>query len=340
MICKTSTIHHRDSGVSLPTPLLIPSFSSKGFAKDDESGRSEIGRILKATGEFLTDVFLISAYDIYYKHVPSPLELPYRPDLIFVDSGGYEISTDYDFSSVMVPLPKSENWNSEMLESVLDEWPDQMPAVFVSYDHPDERKPFAEQVADARKLFRTRRQHLTLLLLKPESDGDTTLDKTIGSAVADAADLGSFDIVGVTEKELGRSMLDRMAQIARLRLAMDEAGVTRPLHIFGALDPLTVCLYFIAGAEIFDGLTWLRYAYNDGICIYTHNSGAMKYELNLLDDHLRSRVLTENYYELQALKQRLLEFEETRDFGKLRPHEDLLKNAFDSLKTRFSGRFT
>ena len=340
MLSRTSTIRHRDSGVSLPTPLLIPSFSSKGFAKEKNSGKSEIGRILAATGEFLTDAFLISAYDIYYKHVPSPSELPYKPDLIFVDSGGYEISTDYDLSSVMVPLPKSENWTSDMLESVLDEWPDHMPAIFVSFDHPDERKPFADQVADARSLFRTRRQHLTLLLLKPETKRQATLDKTIKSAVADAAELGSFDVIGVTEKELGRSMLDRMTQIAKLRLAMDEARVTSPLHVFGALDPLTVCLYFIAGAEIFDGLTWLRYAYNDGVCIYTHNLGAMKYDLNLSEDNLQSRILTENYYTLQALQQRLKEFEETCDFEKLRPHEDLLKNAYDSLKTRFRRRFT
>ena len=227
-----------------------------------------------------------------------------------------------------------------MLESVLDEWPDHMPAIFVSFDHPDERKPFADQVSDARSLFRTRRQHLTLLLLKPETKRQATLDKTIKSAVADAAELGSFDVIGVTEKELGRSMLDRMTQIAKLRLAMDEARVTSPLHVFGALDPLTVCLYFIAGAEIFDGLTWLRYAYNDGVCIYTHNLGAMKYDLSLSEDNLQSRILTENYYTLQALQQRLKEFEETCDFEKLRPHEDLLKNAYDSLKTRFRRRFT
>lgn len=338
MLCRTSTIRHRESGVSLATPLLIPSFSSKGFAKDNRNGRSEIGKILEATGEILTDVFLVSAYDIYYSHVPSPSELPYRPELIFVDSGGYEISTDYDFSSVMVPLPKSENWTFEMLESVLDRWPDHIPAIFVSFDHPDVRKPFAEQVVDARSLFRRRRQQLTLLLLKPESEGETTLDSTIKSAVADAGELGVFDVVGVTEKELGRSILDRMTQIAKLRLAMDDAQVTCPLHVFGALDPLTVCLYYIAGAEIFDGLTWLRYAYHEGVCIYKHNLCAMKYELNLQDDSLQSRVLTENYYALQALQQRLKEFEKTANFGKLAPHEDLLKNAYDSLRTRFGRR--
>ena len=222
---------------------------------------------------------------------------------------------------------------------MFDDWPEQIPAVFVSFDHPDDRKPFAAQVADARKLFQKRRQHLTLLLLKPESKAQTTLTKTIKSAVADASELGSFDIIGITEKELGRTMLDRMAQIASLRLAMDEAAVKAPLHIFGALDPLSVCLYYIAGAEIFDGLTWLRYAYNDGLCIYTHNLGAVKYGLHVPDDLVRSRALSENYYALQSLQQRLLEFETTGNFDKLEPHAELLSDAFDSLKTRFKGRF-
>ena len=261
------------------------------------------------------------------------------PEMIFVDSGGYEISTDRDYSSVIDPFPSPEQWSTTNLECVYDNWPDQVPAVFVSFDHPDDRKLFVDQVADARRLFRSRRQHLTLLLLKPETKTQTTLNETINSAMANAAELGSFDIVGVTEKELGRTMLDRMSQITKLRLAMDEASVKTPLHIFGALDPLSVCLYYIAGAEIFDGLTWLRYGYHLGICIYTHNLGVVKYGLHVSDDLVRSRALVENYYYLQSLQQRLLEFETTRSFDKLEPHADLLSSAWDSLKTRFKGRF-
>ena len=322
----------------MKTPLLIPSFSSKGFARSKTDGKSEIGKILETAGEFLTEVFLISAYDIYYKHLPCPSELSYTPELIFVDSGGYEISTDRDYSSVIDPLPQPETWATEHLESVFDNWPDQIPAVFVSFDNPDDRKPFAKQVADARKLFRNHHQHLTLLLLKPETKAQTTLNETIKSAMAYATELGSFDIVGVTEKELGKTMLDRMAQITSLRRAMDEADVTIPLHIFGALDPLSVCLYYIAGAEIFDGLTWLRYAYNDGLCIYTHNLGVVKYGLHVSDDRVRLRTLSENYYALQEIRQHLLEFEMTRDFGKLEPHATLLSNAYDSLRTKLKGR--
>ena len=101
---------------------------------------------------------------------------------------------------------------------------------------------------------------------------------------------------------------------------------------------LYLCAHvYIAGAEIFDGLTWLRYGYHDGLCIYTHNLGVVKYGLHVSDNLVRSRALTENSYALQLLRQRLLEFEETRSFDKLKPHEALLSDACDSLKTQFKG---
>ena len=63
-LCRTSTIRHKSSGVRLRTPLLIPSFSSKGFARSKSDGKSEIGGILATANEFLTEAYLISAYDI------------------------------------------------------------------------------------------------------------------------------------------------------------------------------------------------------------------------------------------------------------------------------------
>ena len=58
--------------------------------------------------------------------------------------------------------------------------------------------------------------------------------------------LGSW----VIEKELGDSALVRMERIARLRRALDDAEVKAPVHVFGALDPILSCMYFLAGAEI------------------------------------------------------------------------------------------
>src|SRR5260370_38149023 len=104
MLAKSSTVVHKASGVSVETPLLIPSFSSKGFS--GSGATSEVRQILGTAAEFLTTAYLISAYDIAKRHLPTPADLPSKPELIVVDSGGYEVSGDYDFSVVLrSPLP-------------------------------------------------------------------------------------------------------------------------------------------------------------------------------------------------------------------------------------------
>lgn len=338
MLCRTSAITHRTSGVALSTPLLVPSFSSKGFATPSLDGRSEIAQIFETTAEFITEASLISAYDIFYEHLPSPSDMPFTPDLLFVDSGGYEISGDYGYSATSRPFHYPQEWTSENLQSVVDSWPSHIPAVFVNYDHPTQRRPFDDQLASALAFFAEVPTHLRLFLLKPETRDQQFLTKTLTAAIGRPTDLARFDIIGITEKELGPSMIQRMSQLARLRLSLDEADVHTPIHVFGALDPVSVCLYYISGAEIFDGLSWLRYGYKDGLATYTHNLGAVQYGLHVRDDLVRTRAMADNYYALQALQQRMLEFQATGDFTKLSPHATLTSDAFDSLKTRLKGR--
>lgn len=178
-----------------------------------------------------------------------------------------------------------------------------------------------------------------MFLLKPETETQFLLDESLKAVIADPAQLAGFDMIGITEKELGRSMLDRMVQIARLRSAMDAARINIPIHVFGSLDPISVCLYFVAGAEIFDGLTWIRYGYDEGgRCVYIHNLGVLKYGISLSENLVKVRAVSENYYYLQDLQRRLREFEATGKWEKLSPHDKLVQNACDSLQTRLKRR--
>jgi hypothetical protein len=164
------------------------------------------------------------------------------------------------------------------------------------------------------------------------------LDRALKAAMANVDEIGSFDVIGFTEKELGRSMIDRMVAIANLRLAMNAADVKIPIHVFGSLDPLSICLYFLSGAEIFDGLTWIRYAFHKGQCLYFHNFGVLRYGLYTTDNLIKSRAISENYFQLQELQHRLQEFHSTKNFEKLEPHAKTLEDAWDSLKTRLKGK--
>lgn len=84
MLARTSKLIH-PSGAKISTPLLVPSFSSKGF-KFDKEGNSEVKDIIAITSEWLTDTALVSAYDCYYKQVPD--EFYSVVEFCFVDSGG------------------------------------------------------------------------------------------------------------------------------------------------------------------------------------------------------------------------------------------------------------
>ena len=94
---------HR-SGAVLDLPLVVPSFSSKGFDFFPEkvSGktvyRSESTIALDALGNFLDESFLLSAYDLHHKHFRKPERFYKNTALITLDSGGYEMAPEFDSS--------------------------------------------------------------------------------------------------------------------------------------------------------------------------------------------------------------------------------------------------
>lgn len=357
MLARSSTLRH-PSRVTLETPLLVPSFSSKGFSfkkelsevrdalrtnEEDtclqigrEKGLSEVTDALRTTTEVLTECMLVSAYDIFHEHIPPPDKFPRITEITFVDSGGYETADGYDFSAVFRHPYPIENWDEASLRSVLDSWPDHIPAVFVNFDCGSLRRPLKDQIAAAREFFAHYPGHLHDIILKPETHEQRYLE--VSSILSHIEELGQFDIVGVTEKELGKSLLSRMRNIARIRRALDEAKIDAPLQIFGSLDPLTSPLYFLAGAEIFDGLTWLRYSYLGGTAIYQHNYGALCVGVHASDDLVKAKALFDNIYYLQELKYQMRDFLLEQDFHKFKHHSEFLSDSYDTLCTELGGR--
>lgn len=331
---RVTALVHPGTKVPVETPLLVPSFSSKGF-KVGGKGSSEIKTIFETAKGFLTNSFLVSAYDIHHDLVQSAANHP-SVGVIILDSGGYEVSGDRDLSEVRDSPAGKLPWDSGLYKKVLKNWPKQKPTIVVSYDDPKVRIPFADQIEAAVELFKGCSGHLRTLLIKPESQGQYTTESALEHACTKAGceALRGFDVIGLTEKELGTSMLDRMVAIARFRDHLDANNVKAPIHIFGALDPLSTCLYFVAGAEIFDGLTWIRYAYRNGICVYIDNAAALKWDIGLSHNRIRATIMVDNLNEIDLLTDRLRQFHHTQDVQKLAPHSDLVSRSIDALNTR------
>lgn len=300
------------------TPLLVPSFSSKGFP--------HVSRSLVYGEEVITGAILVSAYDLHYRVISRPLNFA---ELIILDSGGYEASIDKDFSELGYPSPDPRPWNEEFHLSVVDNWQAEVPTILVSYDHPDSKCSFADQATKARRLLMQRANSLSCLLIKPESRFQEfiAIDELLGQLHV----VRGFDVIGVTDKELGGSTWERMLNISRLRNSLARIGLNTPIHIFGGLDPLLTPLYFLAGADIFDSLTWLRLAYKEGVSIYGPEHGALQYGIREDDKTNEGKMFFENIYFLDELRKQMRQFLKTKDFKSFLNHREFLENSYNSL---------
>ena len=273
------------------TPLLLPSVSSRA--------NLEIAKILETMSGFVNGPILISAYDFYYHPNPKSLDISF-PDLIFLDSGGYECNKEQDISDIGLYKPESKDWDPSKYVDLISKWSVEIPTVLISYDHPSERKPIDQQINDANDLFDGKEKFLKEILIKPETPRSLRVKSE--NIIKHINSLKSFDIIGFTDKELGYSLLDRMINLAKIRKALDENRIIKPIHIFGSLDPITTPLYYIAGADIFDGLSWLRFIFHDNNTYYIDSFGPKIKGIHVNIKVIWGKTISDNYDFLLRLK--------------------------------------
>lgn len=315
------------SQVVAETPLLLPSFSSKGFP--------QVAKIMKLMGEFITGPILVSAYDIYHKEITHKITFS---ELIFLDSGGYEARYDHDLSEAYGKLHKPKPWNRRFHESALRNWSSKWPTIAVTYDSPAQFQKIGDQVRAAKESKASHPKFLWEVLLKPETKKDKFI--ALEKAIKHVQQLRDFAVVGITEKEIDDSLFGAMTKIARLRAAMDAADVPAPIHIFGSLDPLTSVLYFISGAEIFDGLTWLRFGYHEGRTMYSQNYAAIHDSegIRRKNSDQSYEMWKNNYYYLERLRTQMLNYIRTGDFAHFGPIVDIVEDAYKQLQAVMETR--
>lgn len=312
------------SATELKTPLLLPSFSSKGFPR--------VQKIIKTCEEYISEEVLVSAYDISYGALKPDFDFA---STIFLDSGGYEASKDADLSEIYEGDHITNEWSPEKYSEVVQNWTCTSPTVFVSFDHPRFRTDTREQIERARKLVLPHGEHSRSFLLKPESADAVRLH--LDRITPHLARLKDFTMIGITEKEIGNSILSRMMNVARLRKALDRHHPDMPIHVFGSLDTISTYLFFLAGADIFDGLTWLRYAFSEGDTIYRHSFGALKLPINVNSDIVEGRCWSNNYQYMQQMRLNMVKFVNDQNFEHFGKHHDLIRSAYQEMCAELAG---
>jgi len=300
------------------TPLLVPSFSSKGFW--------DIRKVYQTIQSLIDRPILVSAYDIFYKNLDCPTD---PTGLLFLDSGGYEASKDGDLSDYGDYSYQTQSWSQEKLHLILGSWGCPEPTVFISYDHPSHRISLADQISQAQDFLPTNSLSVREILLKPE---DTQQRFLAMESVLEAADqLATFDLIGVTEKELGRTTAERMRNIAALRSKLASLGANTPIHIFGSLDTFNTILYFLSGADVFDGLTWLRFSFCEGQTVYKGIHASMRYGLDTHIDKIDPLCWFDNYRYLRRMEREMRRYVHESCFSVFSWQSAHLETAFNNI---------
>ena len=224
------------------TPLLVPSFSSRGFPF--------VGNIYSEMKDKLFGVCLASALDLARSHMPPSVTKDVN--LVFIDSGLYEARHEGLLDGGAFSPSEVPNWTRAQYLAVASTIAKSDNVVLVNYDQDNDLE---RQIREARGDFSTAPHAAMDFLAKPESP-ERLLN--VGRMAKYAKDLGEFDILGITAREAGDSLVDRCRTLVMLRDALCDAHLNRPMHVFGAISPLEVLTYFFCGGDVFDGLNWLR----------------------------------------------------------------------------------
>lgn len=336
VLARISKINH-PLGAQIDLPRLVPAFSSKGFPFLTTGGRkggkaklSETTLALELVGDYIKDSILLSAYDLYHKHFRRPDQYFRGKELVLLDSGGYELSPGFDQTEPVHWGTPKKSFSRDNYLKVLTNLPADLPFVISNYDWGTRKKPLVKQIIAAQSLFAAFPSFMKNFIVKPVGK-DKYVD--IDDVIRHVKKLTAFDILGITEKELGKNLMERLKCLAKLRLAMDREGVNIPIHIWGGLDPLQTPLYFLAGAEIFDGISWLRYAYIDGVAVYRDLYSILLGGIETPIDQSRALTLSHNLVVLRGLGTALREFvlNKGKSFTMFGSHGTKLETAYRAL---------
>lgn len=245
--CKTRIFNLQNGNINFVTPNYIPSFSSR----DDRYLKDRINALLP---EIPQQVILISAYDYHNLkmdgHITSQyIKESFNDKLLFLDSGGYELQ----FSD-------SDDWTPLRYKQIIEEL---HPSFFVGYD----RIPSYDNLSDTCSLIGESvnfikdypRGRVLLIHFSLKNNPQKEIS-SFANTLQEHSDY--FDILGIPEREIGANVIQRAKFISCLRNELDKRGIVKPIHIFGCSDPVSMVLFVLSGADFFDGLGWIKYAFD------------------------------------------------------------------------------
>lgn len=284
--------------LGIDTPLLIPSFSSRGFP--------DVRLLFERMRSAVNRVALVSAFDLHHGCLPAEA-LRVAP-VVLVDSGGYESKPTQDLNEPYLDERPRRSWELNDHRRVVAALPADGLFGVISFDNP---ASISSQIDAARSELGDL-PHATIFLCKPPGVNRWI---PVGELIDAMPALVAFSALGVTEKELGPSPLERCRAIVRLRRGISAVPANLPIHVLGCLTPLSILSYFLCGADMFDGLAWLRYAFVGGLAVYGAEAAIVSGQGGLSDGERCVTHATANLRFLLRLGQAMRRYAEHPDMG-------------------------
>jgi len=223
----------------IKTPFYFPSISSIKSNYDF----LEYFNILKKIGY---PGFLVSAYDISHHEKRVQIlkeisDLSENNTFVMIDSGEYESSWKQD-----------ESWSFTNFKKIIEDtvadfifgfdvfWDDKSKV----HSHVKETAKNAAMTAASQKMG------ITIPIIHSNIENYPDVVMQVVESI-------NPQIIGIPERELGSSLLERAETLSRIRLNLiknkrDEL----PIHLLGTGNPLSILIYFLCGADLFDALEW------------------------------------------------------------------------------------
>ena len=294
-----SAIRHI-STIEVSTPLLVPSFSSVGFP--------HINDVYQVVKHQLYGVCLVSASDIAAGLIPP--DISEDINVVIVDSGTYEANQASDGGTSPNSYPTC-TWARDSYLRIASRCDPTANHILVNYDTPG---PLVDQINRALEDFSHATQAAKDLLVKPEPP-----DRLINVArlIENTHKLGQFDLIGLTAREAGISLVQRCRAIVTLRKALTAAELGTPIHVFGAITPAEVMTYFFCGADVFDGLNWLRLSFRQETPVPIEQLSFNVHNRGLADHEIHTAEWASNLNLLYRLQEALHHYASRRDLERL-----------------------
>lgn len=303
-ICQVRKI----SRINQETPLLVPSFSS---ILDEK-----IGLIYDRVRNRIPSASLVSAYDVVQGYINK--DNIWASDVLVIDSGNYEYNN-------LCNSTRRRKWCLEDYTAFIQTLKPLSKVIIVNFD---EKETLETQIQDANKLFQNFTDYANCFLYRPLSGH---LD--VNDYSKNIAKVSQFDVLGLTEKELGRSIIERCQNLIKLRRALKDNNLEIPIHVFGCIDPLGVLLFFLSGADIFDGTNWLKFSFDNNLAVYPNNSAVISGTWNYSDSSVFEYICAENLRKLTNLMFDLRNYAAEHDFKVINIEPKLLENVKNIIVT-------